>query len=1334
MEGFRLVGVVGLDGPGTGCLVGPRLVLTSAHLVREKGAKAELFRPRRDGTHAGEVVWCGTPHGRDDAALVRVTGSEWPEPAGRPLRWGRFVTHRTGRKAAIWGLPNVVQRPGRDIEAYQLTCEINPGSGLVHDRHYCTLGQHPPTWDDPRSSPWGGLSGAPLYCGDLLVGVVAVDPAHFAHGTVTAVPVPVLDSDPDFRAALAAAGAYAPPEGVELSALADLGRRPPAAPPASPAGLLRAERNVVPFYGRTGTLAGLRDWCAADGFGALLLHGAGGQGKTRLAGRLAAGLTAAPADRAGDRPPWQVLWPAPEARPDDLEVVRDVAAPLLVVLDYAETRPEQAAALLRAAAAHSGEHPLKLLFLARSDGDWWTALRTREAYARDLLAGARKLALTGLQPDPDDRRSAYRRALTAFAAALPTLPAPDGPERPDWAALAAALPSPALDESGHGNALTLHMTALVDLLDAAAPSGPGTSRGPLRDDAEQVEDRLLEHEGGYWRNSAEARPDLHGHLSQDTLEDALAAALLAGGVDREEADAVLRRLPSFEGITRSRRNSVRAWIAGLYPPAGNTTWGSLEPDRLAERFVGRRLHDDPALAHHLAEGATPAQAAHLLDLYTRAAAHPVFRGELDAPLRDLCLAHHEVLAPHAVGLATRTTAPEPLLAALDAILADADLDPDTLGRLAGSLPSYSERLAPWAAHLTERVVAHHRARRPDDPARSPHLARSLGNLAQRVHDLGDRERGLAAATEAVALWESLASSQPGWWQPELASGLATLSGRLADFGRGEESLEAIGESIAIRRRLADHDRDAHLGELAGGLLNLAIRLDALGRLPESLAASREAAALYGELHGRGPALHRAPYAHALHTHAIALRRTGHLTQAHEQAEEAVRLRRELVAQLPDAHLRDLGMSLITLANVQEQLGHLETAAATAHEAVEVARALMRRRPGSHLRLFVGALVGLANRLHGLGRHNEALAVSEEAATGARTCVAERPETDRVLFAHTLKNLSADLATVGRHDSALAAAVEAVGAVREAALTNPGEARAELPGMLRQSASCLTLLGRTAEALEPTVEAIALLTALADEDPARHQPDLAAAHLAHSDLLQLLGRTEESLDAVEPAVRLLRRMDGLPAGCDPLATALVIDRYAMRRYVQRRWGPALRGVDTALRIHRREDQPEAGAVAMALHHRAVILLQLRRHDEADRDLAEAIGLRRALAVADPGVHVPDLLDALGARVWCLGDGGRLPEAASVLAEALEVVRTPLRALPGIPPASWALPLYRIAVAAARLGSTRQDRERAAEAASLLETPSREQVPAPDISRAIRLLARIRPPGGPHRLTT
>ncbi|MFI7353928.1 trypsin-like peptidase domain-containing protein [Streptomyces avidinii] len=1337
----RLVGVIGVGGPGTGCLVGPGLVLTSAHVVAGQGARVELFRPLHGDDRTGEVVWCGTPRGKDDAALVRVTGPGWSGPDAGAVRWGCFVTDRPKQQVEVWGLPNVVQRRGRDIEVYQLTCEVNPGSGSVNGRHHCGVTQHPPTWTDRRGSPWGGLSGGPVFCGDLLVGVVAEDAADFAHGAVLAVPAAELHRDPGFRDALKAAGAYAPPEGAELGALADLDRRPSAAPPASPAGLLRPEQSVVPFYGRSDLLARLGQWCAAEGFGGMLLHGAGGQGKTRLAGRLAADLAGTPVVGADGRPvPWQVWWPDPHAEPRDLAVVREVAAPLLVVLDYAETRPAQAEALLRAAARHPPEHRLKLLLLARADGDWWTALRTCSRRSEELLAEEDKIALEELQAGPTDRRSAYRHALTALATALA---APGGRSAhtdaapPDWAALAESLPTPPLDQDGHGNALTLHMTALVDLLDAAAaPNGPGEPRESgesgesRRNDVERVEDRLLAHEDGYWRSSARTRPDLHGHLSRRTLEEALAASFLVGRVNREQADAVLRRLPSLDGESGGRRASVRTWISELYPPTMGAAWGSLQPDRLTERFVGRRLSDEPALAHHLAASAAPAQAAHLLDLYTRAAAHPVFRGGLDAPLRDLCLAHPEVLAPHAVALATRTAAPGPLLSALDAIVKAPDLPPDALRRLAAVLPPYSERLASWAVLLARRVVAHDRARPPHDPARLPQLAEHLRHLALRLDDAGERDQGLVAAFEAVDIWEGLEAAQPGRWLPRVAVGLATLSGQLADHGLGDESLSTIRRSVALRRRLVSLDRETHLRDLASGLLNLAVRLDDLGRLSESLEASRETADLYAELYELRGAEHLAAHAHALHTLAIALRRTGHVEEAHEKITEAVRLRRELAADSPDTHLRDLGMSLTTLANVQEQLEHLEAAVASAGEAVDVSRALVRGRPESHRSSLVAALLGLGNRLHALGRHAEALTVSEEAADVARAAAAERPETGRIMLAHTLKNLSADLATAEQHDRALDAVVEAVDAVREAARTNPGAARAELPSVLRQWLRLLVTAGRTADAQAPSGEAVALLTALADAEPDRYLPDLAAALLEHSEVLRALDRSDESLDAAESAVRLLRRLGTVPGGLDPLRTALLIDRYAMQRFAQGRGGAALRGVDAALRVHRAADAPIPTLTAAILHHRAVILALLQRGDEADRALAEAIRIRRTLASEDPGGHVLDLLEALGTHVWILAELGRTAEATSVLAEALEVVRGPLRALPGAPADSWVMPLFRIAVAGARLGAAGSYRERAAEAAARLDSCLRRPGSGSDLARAIALLTRLGPPAGPR----
>ncbi|MFE2107581.1 hypothetical protein ACFXAF_17165 [Kitasatospora sp. NPDC059463] len=113
----------------------------------------------------------------------------------------------------------------------------------------------------------------------------------------------------------------------------------------------------MPFHGREALLAELEAWCGRDG--AWLLHGPGGQGKTRLAHHLGQRLTAQG---------WPVLWARASARPDHLRELRRAAKPLLVVLDYAETRPQQLGAFVDSA-EHPGTSPLKLLLLARTAGD-----------------------------------------------------------------------------------------------------------------------------------------------------------------------------------------------------------------------------------------------------------------------------------------------------------------------------------------------------------------------------------------------------------------------------------------------------------------------------------------------------------------------------------------------------------------------------------------------------------------------------------------------------------------------------------------------------------------------------------------------------------------------------------------------------------------------------------------------------------------------------------------------------------------------------------------------------------------------------------------------------
>ncbi|MFE7560187.1 tetratricopeptide repeat protein [Kitasatospora sp. NPDC057500] len=566
--------------------------------------------------------------------------------------------------------------------------------------------------------------------------------------------------------------------------------------PQTPAALLEAGRQTVPFHGRDALLAELKAWCDRGGFGAWLLHGPGGQGKTRLAHHLDHELTARG---------WTVLWPRAGARPEQLLELRRAAKPLLVVLDYAETRPEQLSALVDAAAEHPGTSPLKLLLLARTAGDWWQQARTGSRQAEELLATARTRRLTPLEDDPDLRASHYRAAAHALALALPTVPGTAGH---DWSAAAATLQPPRrLGDYAYGNALTLHMTALADLLDTAHTEPAGSSDD---EDVQYVEDRLLGHESRYWRDTATTH-GLTSALGMNTLRTALAAAHLTGATDDEGADLLWRRLPALADQPRDRRDQVTVWLAALYPPAGagpgGSPWGALQPDRLAERHIGRTLLAVPRLADQLLDGADDTQSAQLLTVYSRAAAHPVFHGHLDTNLTAFCLRHHQALAAHII-TTTRTDHPTPLTTALDTLATHPDTSLDTLNELHNQLPDTSHRLATTATRLTHSITSHYRALVDANPdAYLPELAAALNNLSVRLGDVGRRAEGLAAIEEAVDHYRTLVEANPDAHLPDLALALNNLSVDLGEVGRRTEGLTTAEEAIAIHRTLTDTNPD-----------------------------------------------------------------------------------------------------------------------------------------------------------------------------------------------------------------------------------------------------------------------------------------------------------------------------------------------------------------------------------------------------------------------------------------------------------------------------------------------------------------------------------------------
>ncbi|WP_308198370.1 tetratricopeptide repeat protein [Actinomadura terrae] len=799
------------------------------------------------------------------------------------------------------GVPEVVQRVGRPVEMLQPSGTFNPGDRFVGDRYLVSLGQGAPV--GAGDGPWGGLSGGALFSGDgedLLVGVIAADPAGFGHGRLEAVPAYVLHGDEGFRAVLAehtgrTAVALEP---VEWAGLADTSElAPPGGFSGSPAELLRARREVAPFRGRDELMAWLRSWAQSGaGVAAWLGHGPGGQGKTRLAARLAAELSAAG---------WAVLWLHRDAV--DVRGLADAAAPLLLIVDYAETRPRQVVAVAEALARHSGGSAVRVVLLARTADDWWQQLQDDSPVAERMLEGAPVTRLPVVDAAAEGRREAYRQAVTAFAAQLPAVSGAVGLRGVDWAALAQQLQAPAM--AGEVSALTVQMRALADLLDAAADQQairPDTDAGI--DGEEGVEDRLLFHERRYWLKVADAR-GLTSVLGRETLTDALAASVLVGAADDDEADDVLSRVPGLTDQPRDVQDRVRGWIAALYPAAPPRPWDTLQPDRLAERFIGRRLQKRPGLAESLAQGCSPQQATRMLTVYARAAAHPALSRVLNAHLTRLCTGHPDELAAAAIQAAPQVEKPAPLLEALRQITDDPVVSVDRLATLADELPHSSHTLAEYAAHLAQRLTDHYRARADKDPEGPlPDLATSLNNLAVRLGDLGRQEEGLEAIIEAVQIRRRLVEQRPDSFLPDLAMSLNNLAIRFGAMGRREEGLEVVGEAVQIRRRLAEQRPDAFLPVLASSLNNQAIQLGDLGRREEGLEAIVEAVQVYRRLAEQRPDSFLPHLAMSLNNLAIRFGAMGRREEGLEVISEAVQIRRRLAEQRPAVHRSELESS------------------------------------------------------------------------------------------------------------------------------------------------------------------------------------------------------------------------------------------------------------------------------------------------------------------------------------------------------------------------------------------------------------------------------------------
>ncbi|MFJ9529570.1 NACHT domain-containing protein [Streptomyces cyaneofuscatus] len=177
---------------GSGVLLTDRLVLTCAHVV--KTGSVLIAHPALPGRVRATVTWIDY---HLDAALLEATQ---PVPAVPPVRLGVLDTREAIPGCEITGFPRVQRYGGglrKRLEVDQYTVTVLPMAGRVRDLLVCDLDGPPAAGRDDEPPALSGLSGGPLFAGDILLGIARQVPWQREGRRVECVPLgPVLAAEP----------------------------------------------------------------------------------------------------------------------------------------------------------------------------------------------------------------------------------------------------------------------------------------------------------------------------------------------------------------------------------------------------------------------------------------------------------------------------------------------------------------------------------------------------------------------------------------------------------------------------------------------------------------------------------------------------------------------------------------------------------------------------------------------------------------------------------------------------------------------------------------------------------------------------------------------------------------------------------------------------------------------------------------------------------------------------------------------------------------------------------------------------------------------------------
>jgi hypothetical protein len=1005
---------------------------------------------------------------------------------------------------------------------------------------------------------------------------------------------------------------------------------------AQPSRLLVARYEVVPFAGRAGLLAELSGWLREDGAASVrLIHGPGGQGKSRLAAQLARGHAAAWAV-------WQARQASPASRdPAPLKMPGDVAGVLMVV-DYADQwAPSHLQALITdvhtLAGRWPGAMPLRVLLLARAAGFWWDALEQLLDVDYGIPATAQGLSPLGGEVE---RGELFAAARDQFAVTLGV---------GDAGRAASAVPPAGLDEPAFGPVLTVHMAAL-----AAVEAGRRGEQAPA--DPARISAYLLKRERAHWQQW-HARADHPLPTPPEVMSRAAYTGTLTGPLSHAQGIQALTRAQIASAAEAA--SQILTDHAKCYPPqdAANVL-EPLYPDRLGEDLIALTTPVQQA-------GAAPGDLAAFADPWAVTAVPALLTPALDEqPAAWLAPAMTRLIEtarrwPHvATGLLYPLVRAQPRLvlqaggAAIAALAALPDVDIAVLEAVEACRPPHRHvDLDTGIAALVDRLIAHHLAV-SDNLVVHAGLQDTLGLL---LSNAGLYQQARKATSKAVRIWRLLAEHDRGAYLPGLAASLNNHVLRLAEAGRRNEAVPVAEEAVQLSRELVQLDRDRHLDDLAAALNNYALRLSDVGRWSEAVAVSEEAIQLARELAGLSPETYLPRLAASLSNHVARLVEMGRDSEAVLASREAVDLTRKVAEGNPDAYLPDLATALNIQASALYTTGQTDEGILVTQQAVELSRELAGHNRDAHLTGLARALITQALFLAEAGRPDEAVMASAEAVQlhrelASRDRAAHLPGLVRSIHGHAYL-----LKRTGRRDEAALFGEEAAGLGRELAEHDRGDLLIPAAA-LTAHAQRLTMEGRDDEALAVSHDAVQMYRDLAVRSRVANLPGLADTLSDHAALLLRTGRQAEAVAAGAEAVQLYRGLASRDRAARLPGLAQALSAYA-GALPQGQQDEQIRAYAEAVLAWRELADVNRDAylpgLAWALFNHAALLGEMARPDEAIPVSAEAVQLYGELARLDRDAHLPGLAMAVANHAEFLARAGQYDLALPLSRQAVEL---------------------------------------------------------------------------------